>query len=342
MMKALVLREIGKPMVIEDVPVPTCGPNDVLIKVEATGVCHTDEFIARAGFPGMSLPHVLGHEGAGTIVQLGSAVQGWKIGDRVTAPMYAGSCGNCYFCESDLYLQCTERKMHAANIWGSYAEYMISNPKTIVAIPENVGYEKAGPCGCAGVTVTGAVRRAKAPKGSWIAFSGAGGLGLIGIQVAKAQGYKVLSIDIDDTKLAEATRVGADAVVNAKTAGDKMAEQVVALTDGGLAANIIVTTAASAVEGSIACMRGGGTIVVIGIIEKNISISPMILLLKDLHILGSELGSVEDARKCLEFVSEGKVNPVTSPCKLSDVPHIFEELEKGTVLGRKVVTDMLH
>ncbi|KAJ3339502.1 hypothetical protein HDU93_008216, partial [Gonapodya sp. JEL0774] len=341
-MKALVLREIGKPMAVEEVPVPTCGPNDVLVKVEATGVCHTDEFFARIGFPGMPLPHILGHEGAGTIAQVGSAVKGWKVGDRVAAPMYAGSCGDCYYCTTDLPLQCAVRKMHAGNIWGSYAEYMISNPSTIVAIPDNVGYEKAGPCGCAGVTVTGAIRRAKAPKGSWIGFSGAGGLGLIGVQVAKAEGYKVLAIDVDDSKLAEASRVGADAVVNAKIAGAKIAEQVMALTEGGLAANIIVTTAPSAVEASIMCMRAGGSIVIVGIIEKSITIPAMMIMVNDLRIVGSTLGSVEDARKCLEFVSQGKVDPVTSPCKLSDVSHIFEELEKGTVIGRKVVTDMLH
>ncbi|KXS22514.1 alcohol dehydrogenase GroES domain-containing protein [Gonapodya prolifera JEL478] len=339
-MKALVLHELGKPMTVEDVPVPKCGDNQVLVKIEASGVCHTDEFFSRAGYPGIKFPAVLGHEGAGTIAQIGAAVTGWKIGDRVSVPMYGGGCGKCYYCENDMLLQCADHIMHAGNAWGTYAEYIATNPKTIVAIPDNVSYEHAGPCGCAGVTVMGALRRSNAPKGSWVAYSGAGGLGLMGVQIAKAEGYKVLAIDVDDAKLEEAKHVGADAVLNAKTAGAEFIPKVLTITEGGLMANFIVTTAASAVENTIPAMKAGGSVIIIGIIEKPTTIPIVLLMVKDLKIFGSALGTVEDAKKVVKYVADGKVHPTTSPCKLSEVNHVFEELEKGTIVGRKVVTNL--
>ncbi|KAJ3311348.1 hypothetical protein HDU93_005130, partial [Gonapodya sp. JEL0774] len=108
----------------------------------------------------------------------------------VSVPMHSGSCGECSYCEEGVVSQCPKKKWHAAEVWGCFAEYVVTNPNTIVPIADGVSFEKAGPCGCAGVTVVGAIRRANVPKGGWVGFSGAGGLGLMGVQVAKALGYK--------------------------------------------------------------------------------------------------------------------------------------------------------
>ncbi|KAI9019679.1 NAD+-dependent and Zn-containing alcohol dehydrogenase [Hyaloraphidium curvatum] len=334
-MTALVMHGIGLPLKVEQIQTPTIADDQVLVKVEACGVCHTDEFLSRVGFPGLSFPHVLGHEGSGTIAQVGSKAEGWAV----FVPMFGGSCGDCGFCQRDLKLQCAKKKAHAIDIWGCYAEYVVANPKAIVRIPDNVTFEQAGPCGCAGATMTAAIRRANPPAGGWIGFSGAGGLGLMGIQVAKALGYKVASIDVDDVKLKEAKAVGADVLVNARKAGANLGEEVKKATDGGLDAHLLVTTAPIAFENAPSCMRGGGAIVFLGIVEGDIKLTPLTILVNDMKIIGSQIGNPEDAEMAVKLVAEGKVRPITSTCKLSEVPHIFEELEKGTIIGRKVVTD---
>ncbi|KXS14762.1 alcohol dehydrogenase GroES domain-containing protein [Gonapodya prolifera JEL478] len=344
-MKALIMTAPGVPMSIGEVPTPSPAKGEVLVKIEACGVCHTDELYWRVGPPTTTFPHILGHEGAGTVAVLGEGVTNWNVGDRVSVPMHHGQCGECSFCLEGFVTQCAQKKWHAGEVWGCFAEYAVTSAETIVKLADNVSFEKAGPCGCAGVTVTGAIRRANVPKGGWIGFSGAGGLGLMGVQVAKALGYKTLAIDIDDGKLAEAKKLGADVVVNAATApADKggLPGAVIAQTDGkGLHALLVVTTAASAFESSWMLVRGGGTVVFIGVTMAEVKYMPVVILSKEIKIMGSLLGSTDDAKTVLDLVATGKVHPLTSGCKLSEVPHVFEELEKGLVTGRKVVTQFV-
>jgi alcohol dehydrogenase, propanol-preferring len=215
-MKAAVVHAFGQPLQIEDVPVPDVPPGQVLVKVVASGVCHTDVHAADGDWPVKpSLPLIPGHEGVGFVAALGAGVKDIKEGDRVGVPWLHTACGHCEHCITGWETLCDAQQMTGYTVNGGYAEYVLADPAYVGHLPNNIGFAEISPVLCASVTVYKGLKVLDCKPGDWVAISGIGGLGHFAVQYAKAMGFHVIAVDVDDTKLAMAKQLGAEMVVNA-------------------------------------------------------------------------------------------------------------------------------
>ena len=239
MMRAGVVRAFGKPLSIEEVPIPTPGPGEVLIKVAASGVCHTDLHAADGDWPVKpSLPFVPGHEGAGFVAACGRGVVGLKEGDRAGVAWLHDACGQCEYCMTGWDSLCYAQHNTGYSVNGSFAEYVIGAAPYVGRLPEKSDFAEMAPILCAGVTTYKGIKETEAKPGEWLAISGIGGLGQLAVQYAKAMGLHVAALDITEAKLALARASGAEVTVNAKA--PDAAAQIVKQTGGG-AHGVLVT-----------------------------------------------------------------------------------------------------
>src|SRR5580698_1532066 len=216
-MKAAVVEKFGAPLVIREVPIPTPGPGQALVEIVASGVCHTDLHAADGDWPlKPTPPFTPGHEGIGLVVALGSGVTAVKEGDRVGVPWLYSACGHCEYCLSAWETVCADAQFGGYTRNGGFAEYLLADPNYVAHIPAGLAAKDAATIICAGVTTYKGIKETGAKPGEWIAISGAGGLGHLAIQYAKAMGLFVCAVDIDDGKLAHAKRLGANLIFNAK------------------------------------------------------------------------------------------------------------------------------
>ena len=213
-MKAVIFDAYGVEPVLTDVPEPTCAPDGVIVKVAATGVCRSD-WHAWMGHDPSPLPMVPGHEYAGVIAEVGSAVARWSVGDRVAVPFALG-CGACDVCASGNLQVCLAQQQPGFTSWGSFAEY-VAVPfadANLVALPESIGFIAAASLGCRFATAYRAVvARGRIAAGEWLVVLGAGGVGLSAIQIGAALGARVVAVDISDAALEAASRFGAEVCI---------------------------------------------------------------------------------------------------------------------------------
>ena len=215
-MKAAVVHEFGKPLVIEEVPIPVPGDGQILVKVEACGVCHTDLHAANGDWPVKpNPPFIPGHEGVGYVVKVGPNVKHIKEGDRVGVPWLYSACGHCEYCLDAWETLCLKQENTGYSVNGSFAEYVVADADYVGILPDNVGFVEIAPVLCAGVTVYKGLKMTDTKPGDWVVISGIGGLGHMAVQYAKAMGLNVAAVDIDDAKLDLAKRLGASVTVNA-------------------------------------------------------------------------------------------------------------------------------
>jgi alcohol dehydrogenase, propanol-preferring len=263
-MNAAVVRHFGLPLVLEEWVVPSPGPDQILIKTEACGVCHTDLHAAKGDWPlTPTLPFIPGHEAIGTVTALGVSVTGVKEGDLVGVPWLYSACGHCEYCLSAWETVCPNAQFGGYTKNGGFAEYLLADPDYVAHIPSGLSSIEAAPLICAGLTTYKGIKQTEAKPGEWIAISGVGGLGHLAIQYAKAMGLLVCAVDIDDGKLAHARRLGADLIFNAK-AGDP----AVALkkeTGGGAHGVLITAPSLIAFKQGIGMIRKRGTCVLVGL-----------------------------------------------------------------------------
>ena len=223
-MKAALVRKFKEPLSIEQVPVPEVGPGQILVKIEACGVCHTDLHAADGDWPVQPKPPFIpGHEGVGTVTAVSAGVTAVKEGDRVGVPWLHTACGHCRHCLAAWETLCDSQQNTGYSVNGGFAEYALADPNYVGHLPKGLDFEPAAPILCAGVTVYKALKETEAKPGDTVVISGIGGLGHVAVQYAKAMGLKVIAVDISDEKLSLARKMGADAVVNAKTT-DAVAE----------------------------------------------------------------------------------------------------------------------
>jgi propanol-preferring alcohol dehydrogenase len=217
-MKAAVVRAFGKPLAIEEIPVPVPGPGEVLVKVLACGVCHTDLHAAEGDWPAKpKLPFVPGHEVAGVVAALGAGVTRLKEGDSVGVAWLHDACLRCEYCETGWETLCEHQHNTGYSCDGGFAEYVVVGELFAARLPENVDYCRMAPILCAGVTSYKGLKETEAKPGQWVAISGVGGLGHIAIQYAKAMGLSVAALDVTEDKLALAKATGAEVAVNARS-----------------------------------------------------------------------------------------------------------------------------
>ena len=209
-MKAAVVHEFGKPLVIEDVPIPQPGPGQVLVKVRACGVCGTDLHAASGDWPVKpNPPFIPGHEGVGTVAVVGPGVTHVSEGDRVGVPWLYSACGHCSYCWSGWETLCERQKNTGYSVNGAFAEYVVADANYIGHLPSNVDFVQISPILCAGITVYKGLKVAGTRPGDWVVISGVGGLGHMAIQYARAMGLHVAAVDVDDRKLDLAHQLGA-------------------------------------------------------------------------------------------------------------------------------------
>jgi propanol-preferring alcohol dehydrogenase len=200
-MKAAVVRTFGKPLTIEEVPVPTPGPNQILVQLAATGVCHTDLHAAEGDWPVKPKPPFIpDHEGVGTVAATGSNVTRVREGDRVGIPWLHTACGYCSHCLAGWETLCEAQQNTGYSVNGSFADYALPDPDYVGHLPANVSFTQIAPVLCAGVTVYKGLKVTDTKPGDWVAIFGVGGLGHMAVQYAKAMGLNVIAVDIDDTK----------------------------------------------------------------------------------------------------------------------------------------------
>ena len=334
-MKAAVVHAFGQPLQIEDVPVPAVTPGQVLVKVVASGVCHTDLHAADGDWPVKpTLPFIPGHEGVGYVAALGSGVKGIKEGDRVGVPWLHTACGRCEHCITGWETLCDEQQMTGYTVNGGYAEYVLADPGYVGHLPANVTFGEIAPVLCAGVTVYKGLKVLDCKPGDWVAISGVGGLGHYAVQYAKAMGFHVIAVDIDDAKLALATRVGADMVINASTT-DPAAE--VQRTLRGAHGVLVTAVSPTAFSQALGMLHKRGTMSLVGLPPGDFALPIFDVVLNAKTVRGSIVGTRKDLQEALDFAGEGKVRGICSEDRLDNINAIFSRLKHGDVEGRVVM-----
>ncbi|KXU92788.1 alcohol dehydrogenase AdhP [Acetobacter cerevisiae] len=334
-MKAAVVREFGKPLSIEELDIPDIRPNEILVKMIACGVCHTDLHAADGDWPKKpTLPFIPGHEGVGTVVKTGSAVTHVKVGDEVGVPWLYSACGHCEHCLGGWETLCAKQEDTGYSVNGCFAEYVVADPNYVALLPKSIDPVQVAPVLCAGLTVYKGLKMTDTKAGNWVAISGVGGLGQMAVQYGVAMGLNVVAVDIDDEKLAIARKLGAALTVNARETDPAafMQKEV-----GGVHGGLITAVSTKAFSQAMGYVRAGGTLVLNGLPPGDFPISIFDMVMNGTTIRGSIVGTRLDMIEALSFFADGKVKSVTQTDRLENINSIFERLEEGKVEGRIVI-----
>jgi alcohol dehydrogenase, propanol-preferring len=335
-MRAARVHAFGRPLTIEEVPIPTPGPGEVLIKVVATGVCHTDLHAANGEWPGRPpLPFIPGHEGAGIIAACGVGVAGLKEGDAIGVAWLHDACGQCEYCMTGWDSLCRAQHNTGYHVNGSFAEYVIGAAHYVGRFPRNCNFAEMAPVLCAGVTSYKGIKETEAKPGEWIAVSGIGGLGQLAVQYAKAMGLHVAALDVTEDKLALARASGADVAVNAKS--PDAAEQILKETGGGAHGVLVTAVSPAAFAQALKLVRRKGTISLVGLPPGEFRTPIFDVVMNRITLRGSIVGGREDLAEAIAFAAEGKVRPEIREAKLEDINQVFDDLKAGKVEGRVVL-----
>ncbi len=334
-MKAAVVRQFRAPLVIEELAVPTPRPGQILVKYEATGVCHTDLHAANGDWPVRpNPPFVPGHEGVGFVAAVGAGVKRVKEGDRVGVPWLHSACGYCPHCRTGWETLCASQSNTGYSVDGTFAEYGLADPDFVGTLPNGLEFGPAAPVLCAGVTVYKGLKETEVRPGEWVAVSGVGGLGHMAVQYAKAMGMHVVAADIFEEKLALAKQLGADFTVNCK---DKDAIEQVQKATGGVHGALVTAVSPIAMEQAFGFLRSRGTMALVGLPPGMISLPVFETVLKRITVRGSIVGTRQDLEESLQFAVEGKVTPHFSWESLENINAIFHRMEAGQIDGRIVL-----
>ncbi|HYL11207.1 MAG TPA: zinc-dependent alcohol dehydrogenase [Candidatus Acidoferrales bacterium] len=337
-MKAAVLHEFKKPLVMEEVPRPKPGSDEVLIEVEACGVCHSDLHVADGDWSQLAgiikKPLIMGHEIAGRVVEKGAGVRDLQVGDRVGVPWVHWTCGECEFCREGNENLCVRQKITGVTEDGGYAEFVKAPASHALKIPDGLSSVEAAPLFCAGVTVYRALKQAKVTRGQRLAVFGVGGLGHLAVQIGRELGAEVTAIDIAEDKLALAKSLGASKTLNA--AQTDVVKEL--RGSGGVHVALVTSAAKTAYDMAFYCIRPTGTLLVVGLPADNISFPPILMAGGEVRIQASAVGTRQDLREVLNMAAKGKVRCRVAARPLAQANEVLEQLRRGQISGRVVLT----
>ncbi|ABO08735.1 zinc-dependent alcohol dehydrogenase [Pyrobaculum calidifontis] len=346
-MRAAVIKEWGTPLEVTDVPKPEPGPGEVLVRISASGVCHTDIHQWKGDWPpvqALMIQHgvrILGHEGIGVVEEVGLGVSTLKKGDRVGVPWMNYWCGRCEYCLSGYPHWCPHAKYTSVHVDGTHAEYAIISERATPRIPKEISDVEAAPLMCAGVTAYGAVRKliteAAIPPGKPIAIIGAaGGLGHYAVQIAKAFGYTVVGIDVGAERVKFVEKLGADYAVDVGEADKFVMDKW-----GGVYASVVFTPRLEGYRLGLRLLRPLGALVFVGLPdmkEGGLELYPLVVVGRGIRIFGSSVGVTHEFEELFNLVVQGKVKShVTKTASLSEINEVFKDLEEGKIVGRAVL-----
>lgn len=335
-MKAAIVNQFKDKLEIKEVPKPTLEYGEVLVKIEACGVCHTDLHAAHGDWPVKpKLPLIPGHEGVGIVEEIAEGVTSIKVGDRVGIPWLYSACGECEYCLTGRETLCLDQLNGGYSVDGGYAEYCKAPANYVAKIPDNVDPVEIAPILCAGVTTYKALKVSEAKPGDWVAIYGIGGLGHVALQYAKAMGFNVIAVDIQDEKLELAKELGADITINGMST-----DPVQAIQDqvGGVQAAVSVAVTKIAFEQAYKSVKRGGTLVVVGLPHADLPIPIFDTVLNGVTVRGSIVGTRKDMQEAIEFAAQGKVKTKIETAPLDSINEVFDKMEKGQINGRIVLT----
>ena len=343
-MRAVYYEQFQSPPRIEHVPMPQAKPDGIVVRVQASGLCRSDWHGWMGHDADIRLPHVPGHELAGTVVDVGAQVKRWRAGDRITVPFVAG-CGHCHECASGNQQVCEQQFQPGFTAWGSFAEYVALEraDTNVVRLPDELDFVAAASLGCRFATSFRAVTDlARVQPGEWVAVHGCGGVGLSAIMIATAMGANVVAIDIGAEKLEFARRIGATASVDATHASDVIAA-VKAATGGGAHVSIDALGNSTTCFNSIACLRRRGRHVQVGLM-LNHDAHPQIpmdkVIAHELQIMGSHGMQAFRYSALLEMLRSGKIAPqklIGRTISLDEAPAALMTLDRFSGTGITVI-----
>ncbi|MGD0452377.1 MAG: alcohol dehydrogenase [Solirubrobacteraceae bacterium] len=333
-MRVVQVSEQGGPFELVQRETPTPGVGEALVRVHACGICHSDSFAKTGGFPGLSWPHVPGHEIAGEVAALGEGVKGWEVGQRVGVGWFGGNCGYCRQCRRGDLMNCANMDIPGITIDGGYADYVLVKASAMASIPDELSAEDAAPLLCAGITTYNALRHSGAHAGDVVAILGVGGLGHLGVQFAAKLGFDTVAIARGTAKGELARKLGARHYVDS-TAQDPAAE----LSRLGGAKVILSTiTAAPAVTAVLGGLGVRGKLVIVGASMEPMQIPPAMLIGGSKTIAGHASGHSGDSEDTLHFSALSGVRPMIETFPLEQAEAAYDRMISGDARFRMVLT----
>ena len=332
--KAAVVHDFAEPLVVEDIALKPLETGQVRVRVEASGLCHTDIHAAHGDWPVRpSPPFIPGHEGVGIVTELGPGVDEVALGDRVAMPWLGYACGTCDYCVSGWETLCLEQKNMGYSIDGGFGELATAYARYVVRVPEDVDPFDAAPLTCAGVTTYKAVKVAGTRSSDLVAVFGVGGLGHLAIQYAAIAGGRVVAVDLHDEKLDLARTLGAEFTVNA--AAEDPAEAIQRL--GGADQAIALAVSPRSFEQAYGSLRRGGTLVFVALpAENEMSVPIFQTVLNGITLVGSIVGTRTDLREVFDLHAAGRTTVIRDVRPLAEVNEAIEDVEAGRVAARVV------
>lgn len=343
--RAALTREVGiKTELTSDYPVKQVAdlePGECIIKIECTGVCHSDlHFMAGEWAIKPRLPSAGGHEGVGRILAIGAHTLNSpvNIGDRVGIKYVIDSCMHCEMCRRGHEQNCPSRKIAGAHVDGTFAEYTVAFVNHLIPIPDGFSSAEAAPILCAGVTVYNALTKLDTPPGSWIVIPGAGGgLGHLGIQYAVVKGLRVLAIDSGEGKRELCLSLGAEKYIDFAESKDIIADVKATCGELGAHAALITTASNTAYVQAGWYLRPHGTVLCVGV-AQTVSGLPMARIIDvGIKYIGSMTGNRQAAREALELAARGKVRCHFTERPISEINSVLEDMSNGKLVGRVVL-----
>ena len=334
-MKAAVVIDFHAPLEIQDLPIPQPGPGEVLVRMETSGLCHTDIHAAHGDWPVTpSPPFIPGHEGVGVVEELGTGVTARSVGDRVAIAWLGYACGECRHCIGGWETLCESQQNSGYSVNGTFAEYAVVPAAFATPVPDAVSARDAAPLTCAGVTTYKAIKVARVAPAETVAIFGVGGLGHLAVQYARIVGAIVIGIDVADDKLSMATELGADHVVNAATVDPVEAIQ----TLGG--ADVAVVLAASPVvfDQAYRSLRRGGRLVCVALPADDAALSVPIFdtVINGKTVIGSIVGTRNDLADVFNLHAAGRTKVIAVDRKIDEVNESIDDVLAGKVPARVV------
>ncbi|MDR7270248.1 propanol-preferring alcohol dehydrogenase [Pelomonas saccharophila] len=336
LMKAAVVRAYREPLSLEEVPVPEVPAGQILVKMAACGVCHTDLHAADGDWPVKPpLPFIPGHEGVGHVAAVGAGVKGIREGDRVGVPWLHTACGHCEHCMTGWETLCDHQQMTGYTVNGGFAEYVLADPGYVGHLPAGLSFESLAPILCAGVTVYKGLKVLDARPGQWVAIVGVGGLGHLAVQYARAMGFHVVAVDIDTARLQLARQLGAELCVNSAE------EDPVAVLQRelrGVHGALVTAVSRESFGQSLGMLHKRGTMSMVGLPPGDFALPIFDVVLNAKTVRGSIVGTRQDLNEALQFAADGVVHASTTTHRLDDINRIFDDLRLGRIDGRAVLS----
>lgn len=333
-MRAVQVSSANGPFELVSRDIPTPGPRQVRIKVQACGVCHSDSFTKMGAFPGLKFPRVPGHEVVGLLDAVGPEVPEWKVGARVGVGWHGGHCGHCASCRRGDFITCTTGQIPGISYDGGYAEFMIAPFEAMAAVPQELSFAEAAPLLCAGITTFNALRHAGAVPGDLVAVLGIGGLGHLGVQFAAKMGYHTVAIARGKDKEALARQLGAHHYIDSTS--QNVAQEMTKL--GGARVILATVTDAKSMSDAVGGLGIDGKLMVVGASMQPIEVSPLALIGARRSISGWPSGTAVDSEDTMDFSVLSNIRPLIETFPLERAAEGYDRMMSGKARFRVVLT----